>query len=318
MYLKKSCLAVFLLFIVLNQPALAADGKCSYSKIVTKGMTAFVISSRPANGCAVQVVKVTVRRGGKDIATVKADVDYLVTSAQAVDLDGDGTPELVVTSRTAGGVVTEGLDVYWLDGTTLRRSMVPELGEKDGYRGGDRFHLDGLQIVRTIPVYREGDTAGKPKGGTRLVKYKFREGSVAVDAQAEQAPAPSAVPAVESAPKFAPQAPPETAAALPAAAAQAITGITASEAGIEIRGDGSIEKFKVMRLDKPERIAIDVPGVTSNLIGRKITLDKFGISKARVGLNKGFVRIVLDTNLGAFPKYEVTSSGTGILIKFTP
>ena len=317
MYLGKYCLAVFFLFLVMSRPVSAADSKCSYSKSVKQGGTAFDISSRPANGCAVQIVTVTVRKGGKNIAVMKADVDYLANSAQAVDLTGDGTPELAVASRTTGGVVTESLDVYWLDGTNLRRSTVPELDEKSGYRGGDRFHLDGRLIVRTIPVYREGDTAGKPQGGTRLIKYKFKEGSETLYVQTEKTPEPSGAPAVESAPQSARKSSLETMPVLPVAAAPAITGITAGEAGIEIRGDGPIEKFKVMKLEKPERIAIDLPGATSNLIGRKITLNKFGISKVRVGRNNGFLRIVLDTTLGTFPKYEVKSSGTGILVEFT-
>lgn len=279
----KYYLAAFFLLIVMNQPVTADDSTCSYTKSVQQGRTTFDVKSRPVVGCDVQIVTVAVRRGDKKAVGVKSDVDYLAQSAKAVDLTGDGTPELVITSRTSKGVVTEALDVYWLDGTTLRRAVVPELDDKSGYKGGDSFGLKGRLIVRTIPIYRDGDPVGKPTVGTRSLKYEFREGAL--------------TPYV------------------PAAAPLAVTGITASEAGIEIRGGGPINKFKVMKLENPERIAIDIPGADSSLAGKKIAINRFGITTARIGRNNGFLRVVLDTNLSSFPKYQVKSSGTGTLVE---
>lgn len=100
------------------------------------------------------------------------------------------------------------------------------------------------------------------------------------------------------------------------AAALAVNEITTTESGIEIRTNGTEVKYKTMRLEKPERIAIDIPGADSSLAGKKITINRFGISTARVGRNKGFLRIVLDTNLGTFPKHLVNSSDTGVLLVF--
>ena len=87
--------------------------------------------------------------------------------------------------------MTESLDVYWLDGTTLSRTTVPELVEKSRYKGGDRFRLEGRLIVRTIPVYRDGDPVGKPTGGTRTVKYDFKEGAFTLNVQSERTADPS-------------------------------------------------------------------------------------------------------------------------------
>lgn len=317
MDLIKYCSAALFLLMVIGQPASAASSKCSYSKSVQQGGVAFDISSRPAVGCAVQIVTVTMRRGGQKVAGVKADVDYLAQFAQAVDLTGDGTPELAVISRTTGKTATETLDVYWLDGAILRRLTVPELDEKSGYKGGDSFHLEDRLIVRTIPLYRDGDPAGKPTGGTRSLKYEFKGGAFSLYVQTEKPPVPSGDSRVQSAAPPARQPPVEMKPAMPVSAGPAVTGITAVEAGIEIRADGPIEKFKTMKLEKPERIAIDIPGASSSLIGRKITVDRFGISTARVGWNKGFLRVVLDTKLRTFPKYEVKPSGSGVLVVFT-
>lgn len=308
---------VFFLLTAMNQPVSAADGNCSYSKSVQKQGITFDVSSRPVSGCAVQIVTVGVRRGGRKIAGMKADVDYLARSVQAVDLTGDGTPELAVFSRATGGTATEALDIYRLDGAALRRLTVPELDEKSGYRGGDRFRLEDRRIVRTIPVYRDSDPAGKPTGGTRTLKYLFREGAILLYVRTESAANSSDKISLPGAPHSAQKPPVESIPAVPAAAGLAVTGITAVESGIEIRADGPVGKYTIMKLENPERIAIDFPGATSNLIGRKITVNRFGIATVRVGRNKGFLRVVLDTKLRKFPKYEVKPSGSGLLVEFT-
>ena len=320
-------IAVFLLLMVMSRPVSAAGSTCSFSKSVRVPGITFDISSRAADGCGIQIVKVDVRQRGKRIAGLKADVDYLARSARTVDLNGDGKQELAVFSRTAEVTATEALDIYWLDGKTLRRAMVPEPGDKAGYKGGDRFVLKGRQIVRVIPVYRDGDPAGKPTGGTRSLKYEFRDGAITPLVQAVMAPgtangpkAQVAVLPVQTAQpvqSVLPVQPPVAAKpAVPAPAVLAVSGVKAVKAGIEISSCGPIAKFKVMKLEKPERIAIDIPDADSPLAGRKITINRFNITKARVGRNKGFLRVALDTKLARFPKYRVSSSAGGILVEF--
>ncbi len=312
MYLITFHAAVFFLLMIMNPLVAAAGSNCSYSASVKQSGMTFAISSRPANGCAVQIITVIVHRGGKKISGVKADVDYLAQSARSIDLTGDGMQELAVFSRTIGEIVTEVLDVYWLDGTTLRRSTVPDLDEKSGYKGGDRFLLEGRLIVRSFPVYGDGDTAGKPTGGTRSLKYEFKKGEFTPSAQTEK----GADSTMQSAPLSASAPSVEVKPAVSAVAGAAITGITVSEAGIEIRVNRAEVKYKTIRLNKPERIAIDIPGADSSLVGKKISINRFGISTARVGRNKGFLRVVLDSTLSTFPKYLVNSSDTGVLVAF--
>lgn len=308
---------VLFLLMATSQQVTADNGDCSYAKSVRMGKTSFDIRSLPASGCAVQIISVAVRRGGKKISGMKADVDYLVRSAKAVDLTGDGTPELAVFSRTTEGVVSESLDVYWMDGTTLRRATVPELDDKTGYKGGDRFNLNGRLIVRTMPVYRVGDPEGKATGGTRSLKYEFKRGELTPYVQEVKAAPPSDGAKVAAAAPPVQPLPVEKDPAVPAAAVYAVTGVTAVGAGIEIGGDGPIAKYKVMKLVNPERIVIDIPGADSALARKNIPINRFGISNARVGRNKGFLRVVLDTKLRAFPQYRVSPSASGMLVEFT-
>lgn len=309
----KTISAAFFLLMVMSQPAAAAGSKCTYSKSVQQGGETFDIISRPANGCDVQIVTVTARRGGKMIARMKADVDYLTHSVKAVDLTGDGTPELAVISRAAGDRSTDMLDVYLLGGTSFRRLMAPKLDDITGYKGGDRFQFKDGKIVRSFPVYRDGDPAGKPTGGNVTLKYELKGGSFSLSEQGEKN---EDQPAVQSAPEPAKEVPVETKPEIPAVAALAITEIRAVESGIEIKANGALEKYKTILLDKPERIAVDIPGAESSLKGKKIVINRFGIAVARVERRRGFLRVVMDTTDRTFDSYKVKASGNSLFITF--
>jgi len=164
--------------VVASTEARAAKQGCSFRKTVQQGGYLFDVSSRPADGCAVQIVEVVVRRGGKQLARLKSDVDFLAEGAWSADLDGEGRPELVVASRSVkvGGRGT--LDVYWLEGSRLRRAEMPAHEEGAGYRGEDTFRPAGHRILRSFPLYRDGDPDGRPGGGTRSMQYLFRGGEL--------------------------------------------------------------------------------------------------------------------------------------------
>jgi hypothetical protein len=229
-----------------------------------------------------------------------------------------------VTSRTVGVAGTEAVDVYWLNGEKLGRATVPELdGNSSGYRGGDRFHFEDRLLVRTIPVYRDGDADGKPTGGTRSLKYDFKDGTFSLYVQTENAATMPENSSVLNVAAAAPAAPVKEAVSAPekekktvAVPGRTVAEVVAGEGGIEIKTNGAVAKYRTVRLDKPERIAIDIPGADSALAGKKIHINRFGISTVRVGRNKGFLRIVFDTTLAKFPKFEVKSSDSGLLVEF--
>lgn len=304
-----------LLSIVPANSVSAVDRGCAFKKTVRQSGITFDISSRPAAGCAVQIVTISAIQGGKAVAVIKADVDYLARSAQAADLTEDGKPELIIFSKTAGSFPTETLDVYYFEGKNLRRAAMPELGNKNGYKGGDRFHLEGRQIIRTIPINQSNDPAEKPSEAIRTIKYDFNDGKILLNNLTDN-PVIATPPPEKTV--FTPVLTKLGTGRAPAAATASIPEIIEirmTETGIEIMADRPIEKFKTMRLDKPDRIAIDIPGGTSKLSGKKIDIKKFGVSRARVGLNKGFLRIVLDPALEVFPEHTITTSKNSLIIQ---
>lgn len=353
---------VFCIIALLSQSAFAAGSNTRFSKSAGRGNVVFDISSRQVSGTAVQIVTVTARRSNKKIATRKADSDFVPQSAQAVSLSGSADPELVLIGTASVPPKTESADVYWIDGSSLRRASLPDPADRSGYRGGDRIKVEGRLIVRTVPVYRDGDPDGRPGGGSRILKYEFRNGAFLLTAGIEKAAEPPAAvpaerpvieekpvkpeapvqveapaeqpvrkPAVETSPFLseAPRTPadrpePDTAAAVapspaePAAPAATIfvNSITAGDGGIEIAVSGFKGTHKVVRLENPERLAIDIPEADSPLAGRKVELNRFGISTAKVGRNDGSMRITFSASLNQFPKYDVKTVSTGLLVVF--
>ncbi len=100
------------------------------------------------------------------------------------------------------------------------------------------------------------------------------------------------------------------------AQAQAVvTGVVVGPTYIDIQTNGSIDKIKNLKLSQPARLAIDIPGVTT-ISKRSVAVNKFGISKVRIGTTSGTVRIVLDTTRPTFPDNSIELTESGIRINF--
>jgi hypothetical protein len=85
---------------------------------------------------------------------------------------------------------------------------------------------------------------------------------------------------------------------------------------LEIRTDKAITDYKVIPLKKPERLALDLPGVKSTLSSKSVIINKFGISTLRIGFYPAHIRIVLDASGEVFPKYSISTTRDGIRITF--
>lgn len=329
--------AVLMMFSAV-EAAGTASGDCSFRKTLRKGGVVFEISSRPAAGCKIQIIEIFMKRAGKPVARFKSDADYLPAEAWAHDLDGDGMPELVMANVVAGNGNRGALDVYFHRDNSLRRTSLPVMSAEElaGYQGHDTFRLDKRQIVRSFPVYRPGDPAANPGGGVRDLRYEFREGMIHAAGQETPARATQTTerrtgrriellePAAqgEGAKPDAVALPAEPAVAAVAASRPSvikpnIEAIVIGASFIEIQAGAPVTSFKKMKLEKPERIAIDIPDATSALKGRSVAIGKFGIDRARIGQNKGFLRVVLDSRQRLFPPATITTSDKGLRIEFT-
>ena len=93
-----------------------------------------------------------------------------------------------------------------------------------------------------------------------------------------------------------------------------VTGVVVGPTYIDIQTNGRIDKIKKLKLSQPARLAIDISGVTT--IRKSVAVNKFGITKVRIGKTPGTVRVVLDTTRPTFPDNSIELTESGIRINF--
>jgi len=98
--------------------------------------------------------------------------------------------------------------------------------------------------------------------------------------------------------------------------APSVTDVEVVDNGIMLKIMGPVGKYRVINLDKPERIAVDFIKGKTGLKVNNITIGKFGISRVRVGNNKGFIRFVFDAKDKKFPPHTVKPVADGLLVEF--
>lgn len=95
-----------------------------------------------------------------------------------------------------------------------------------------------------------------------------------------------------------------------------ITGIATGESYIEIRANQPITDYKTIKLSSPERLVIDIAGAKKQLKSKAFVINKFTISKVRIGESPDNIRIVIDSGTVAFPAYTITNTEDGLRINF--
>ncbi len=167
-------------------------------------------------------------------------------------------------------------------------------------------------VAATAPVAESKAPAEAPKQAA-----KEEDDPLGLDEQ-QPAPAPVVQPAPAKTAAVSAK-PAKLEPVVPAAAATAsavvVKGIVVGASYIDIQTNAPVEKFKQLKLSKPERLAIEIAG-TSKVKVQTIQVKRFGISKVRVGSTPGVVRLVLDSTAKTFPAYEATATDTGVRITF--
>lgn len=304
--------AVLVLGSLLGIPLSAEAGQtdCSYSKKLSAKEWSYSVSSRKGDGCNVQVLDISMQHKGKPAVKLRSDVDALACNAMVADVNNDSIPELLVVSKNGRKPGYNTAVLYRLDGTVLKQIPLPPLEEPKSYAGGDDFWIDGNQVVRSFPLLEGGR-----KTGIRTLKYEVLDNKLSLYVQTDEPVAATETTAAPDPVKIDVSKGAETTPSnnIPA---PTISGVEVSENGILLKTVGSVGKYRIVRLDKPERIAVDFPGGKTELAGRSIPVGRFGITRVRAGNNKGFIRFVFDAKDKKFPAHTVKPVGEGVLVNF--
>lgn len=124
----------------------------------------------------------------------------------------------------------------------------------------------------------------------------------------------AATPTVMRIPKLEPVVPISVASA--SATSLTIKEITAGASYIEIHANQPVLHYKTMKLSGPSRLVIDIACEKTDQKAKSISINKFGISKARIGVSPKNIRIVIDSAKTGFPAYTISNTEHGLHINF--
>jgi hypothetical protein len=127
------------------------------------------------------------------------------------------------------------------------------------------------------------------------------------------APLPVA-PTVIRVPKLEPVVPVAVAPAHPSALT--VKGVATGASYIEIIVNQPITDYKAISLTNPERLVIDIAGTKINQKPTSFSIDKFGITKVRIGVSPKNIRVVIDSDKAGFPAHAITNTENGLRINF--
>jgi len=280
--------------------AVAPD--CSYSTQVITDEYNYDVSTRPLDSCEKQSFRIAVKMNANPFTRYEAETDTILERAWAEDLDDDGHYELFVVSRKASEPARKSLDMFFLEGSTLKRVRLPEPGAASGYRGGDRFATGGGRVVRIFPRYLATDPDGEPKGGVQQLVYQYRNRELLLAAEPELS--------INEHCELKPATGSRGACSLK------VRSIVVKKDYIEIKADAPIENYKIIRISDPWRLIIDIPGAVSAIPQKVVRIGSHNVSKARIGAHKGFLRIVLDSTVSPLPTETITPLENSLRVSF--
>lgn len=85
---------------------------------------------------------------------------------------------------------------------------------------------------------------------------------------------------------------------------------------IEIRSSNPIGEYKSFRLNKPERVVVDLLNAKVSMANKLVQLNVSGVSTARVGSYSDKVRVVFDSINGDLPEATFNKTDAGLAVQF--
>jgi hypothetical protein len=186
---KKRGLAVSTFLVVAVSVSIVGLVSCSHNENTlaeapkeyrTKtGKTIIILETHKA-GQSFSTIEITTKDFEHNYAEIYEDRDP-ISEVFVADLDGNGFDEIYIVTTSAGSG-SYGTVLGFASNKDKSLSMInsSEIQESDknfeGYMGHDTFKLEDQKLVRTFPIYNEGDTNKHPTGGTRKLVYGLYSG----------------------------------------------------------------------------------------------------------------------------------------------
>ena len=143
------------------------------------GKTIMISETHPV-GQSLSTIKISTKDFEYNYSGIYKDRDP-ITDIFLSDLDGNGFDEIYIITISAGSG-SHGTVLGFASNKDKSLSMInfPEIQKGDenfeGYMGHDTFKIEDQKLVRTFPIYNQGDTNQNPTGGTRKLVYGLYPG----------------------------------------------------------------------------------------------------------------------------------------------
>ncbi len=139
-----------------------------------------IISETHPVGQSLSTINISTKDFTHNHAETYENVDP-ISDVFIADLDGNGFDEIyIVTTSQGSGSYGKVMGFASNNDKSLSMIYFPDIQREDdmfkGYMGHDVFTIEGQKLVRTFPLYNEGDTNQKPTGGERKLIYGLYPG----------------------------------------------------------------------------------------------------------------------------------------------
>lgn len=168
-----------------EEPAAATDeAEGGLVKELTWDALTLKVQAIPSDGRAsLNNISITGSVGETMIQPVVISETDPMIEALLADLNGDNTPEVYCFTSGAGSGAYGTVIAYALlsDGA-VSQINVQSMDEtmQEGYMGHDSFAIEEGRLVRSFPIYNEGDANSNPTGGIRRVIYALEAGEASL------------------------------------------------------------------------------------------------------------------------------------------
>jgi hypothetical protein len=129
------------------------------------------------------IQQLTIQPEGLSIDNRQIVSEIVGTANEAViaDLNGDGFPEILIFTTSAGsGSYGDVIGYSVNNGKSMSRISFPNIADNPeaikGYMGHDQFRVSENRLVRQFRTYKPGDVNATPTGNIRQIQYLLKEG----------------------------------------------------------------------------------------------------------------------------------------------
>ena len=146
----------------------------------TKTGKSIIISQTHPAGQSLSTIEISTKDFEHNYSEIYKDRNP-VAEVFVADLDGNGFDEIYIITISAGSG-SYGAVFGFASNKDKSLSMInfPEIQKGNenfkGYMGHDTFKIEDQKLLRTFPIYNEGDTNKHPTGGTRKLVYGLYPG----------------------------------------------------------------------------------------------------------------------------------------------